>query len=350
MKRIFALIASILTFGAMLMFVSCSSSEEELTVVDSANCVYIALGDSVSSGFGLAGYGIYGVEMHERHSTIFFNELRSNNLAELYVNAAVSGYTTTDVLSLLHNANSELLEYFRNASVITLNIGGNNILTPFIEYLSYMQIADGAENFLEGLQGLLETWQLISQFTGGTETPGLFDMFSGFGGALFGIGDLLMGGSDVLAGMPQAYAILTGNLSPELEAALNYGKQTFNREFNEIINWLETHAPNAVVIVNTVYNPIPAEIMGIPIALSDIADVYITAMNKTIVSEGSARNFIVVDIYEYFSGRLDLMFFNLDPTAAEVSFDLIHPNADGHEFIAQLHYEHFIKHVLRLSE
>ena len=257
---------------------------------------FIALGDSVSSGFGLSGYAGRGSFAEYRHSRLFFNKLYENGIVEEYLNLAVTGYNTTDVLQLLHSTESDVLEYFYNASIITLNIGGNNILIPFM--------------------------------AGGTATG------ENMG---FGFFDILI----------NAFSLLTGNLSPELSAVLNESVEYFNYEFAEILNWLEVHAPYAELIVNTVYNPIPRYLGSMPVTLSAVADELIIAINQNIMEESVARGFLVVDIYAYFDGRLDLMLFNLNPEEGDTSLDLIHPSAEGHQLIAELHYYYFMQNARR---
>ena len=126
----------LICFLSVMILVSCSSES-------TAPRTYIALGDSVSSGYGLIGYLQYP---KGRHTTVLFEKLQYGNHVDEYVNMATSGFTTTMLLEFLHNLDNETLKYFQNAHVITLNIGGNNILTPFLEYLSAMQIISGVDN------------------------------------------------------------------------------------------------------------------------------------------------------------------------------------------------------------
>ena len=314
--------------------------------------VYIALGDSVSSGFGLEGYGGAGSSIlpEGRHTAVFFERLRYGGIVDGYKNKAVSGYTTSMLLERLEGIDEETLAYFRNAGVITLNIGGNNILTPFLRYLSAPQAA-GADDIRAGAEALAEAWRAMSEAMpgsgGGNETAvNAGRVLSGIRGIMSGIGDLISGGRNIASGVSNAASTLMGYLSPQLEAALEEGVRDFLIEFNQIASWLEINAPGAAIIVNTVYNPIPHEVLGLSVALSARADELIGIINAAILRESGARGFIAVDIFSYLNNRLDMMRFNLNPFADAISFDIVHPNAQGHAFIARLHYEAFMQRRL----
>ena len=55
------------------------------------------------------------------------------------------------LLEFLNEMTDARLKLFRNARIITLNIGGNNILVPFGNYLSNNQeiVSDGTEDDIE---------------------------------------------------------------------------------------------------------------------------------------------------------------------------------------------------------
>lgn len=211
-------------------FTACSTAIE----VETEPHIYIALGDSVSSGYGLTS-------PTNRHTHIFYEMLRKDGYlyVEEKINKATESYTTTDLLELLNGMTDEQLRLFKNARIITLNIGGNNILVPFANYLSNNQEDITAEENTdpEGVsERVVAVWGVIRD----TVTDVI-----GAGRALFGF------------------------FSPELEAALESGVQTFAEEFVEIINWIENHAPRATLIVNTIYNPIPERFLIIPVELSN---------------------------------------------------------------------------------
>ena len=262
---------------------------------------YIALGDSVSTGYGLAA--------HEySHSLLFFNALKDKGYVDYYINMAANGSTTTTLLELLNSIDNDDARIFRNARVITLNIGGNNILGAFTNYLSNLRIAPPEADILRsGTEGIV-SW-----------ARGII--------------------SDAL----NIFSTLAGSFSPELISGLDEAVQTFADEFYAILTWLDKNAPRAIVIVNTLYNPIPQEVLGASLEISNAANMLIESMNEVIFKESTSRNHLVTDIYSHFSHQLNLFKFNLNPFAGDLSFDIIHPNAEGHTIIAQLNFDTFMQ-------
>jgi lysophospholipase L1-like esterase len=137
-----------------------------------------------------------------------------------------------------------------------------------------------------------------------------------------------------------AVPIILGNFPPELEADLRRGVNIFTREFREIIDWLEVHAPDATLIVNTVYNPFPPEFMGLPIEMSHRAEALTQDINRVIMRESAARGFLVSDVHASFTGEM-MTNLHLDLESMTLTFDFIHPSPAGHELIKQLNYETF---------
>jgi len=314
--------------------------------------IYIALGDSVSSGYGLAGYK---TSPEERHTTIFFEMLKDGGYVDEYINMAVSGLTTTTLLQFLYEIDDERLDYFQNARIITLNIGGNNVLMPFLEYLSDLQIVSGASSIRTGADSvLIGAWGIVYELATGVGSVlsdyeeaelGVDGIILGIGNILSGIGEIIVGSGDVIAGSSNVVSTWRGSLSPELESILNEGVQTFSDEFIEIIEWLEANAPNATIIVNTIYNPIPQEILTASVAIYNWANILIESMNNTIIEESKEREYLVTDVSAYLSNQFDMMNFNLDPSGGDLSLDIIHPNALGHNLIAQLNYLSLRQHI-----
>jgi len=311
--------------------------------------IYIALGDSVSSGYGLRGY----IDSPEgRHSTLFFEKLYYLGYADEYINMAVSDFTTSMLLDLLESLDDECLRRFESASVITLNIGGNNILTPFLEYLVDLQVVTGVGNIRTGTGGVLSGgWAVIYEIINGvggalsisdSTSFRVGGIVTGFGNIISGIGELFVGTGEIIAGSPDVIATWRGSLSPELEYMLNTGVYTFAEEFTQIISWLHLNAPDATIIVNTVHNPIPTDILLISVPMSNWASVLIESMNHIIVEKSLSNDFLVADTFSVLSNQMDLMIFNLNPFYGSISFDIVHPNEKGHELIAQLHYDVFI--------
>jgi len=308
---------------------------------------YVALGDSVSSGYGLN-------TQDDSYPSILFELLKEEGYVDEYRNFAVSGYTTTMLLEQLDTLDKEDLRFLRYTRIITLNIGGNNILTPFTEYLSELQVVSGASDVKSGASQLLSgAWGVLSGIISGI--GGLFfesgsdvtvsDVIGSAGDILTGVGDILGGAGGIISGTPRAFSTFAGSFSPELEEKLGDGIQTFNDEFIEIIKWLQKRAPKATIIVNTVFNPIPQEVLKISLEISNVSGVLIDSLNYIIIEESEKRGALVVDINKAFTNQLDMAQFNLNPFAGTLSLDIIHPNIEGHKLIAEQNFESFVKYA-----
>ena len=334
----YAKLFSALVLACLIGAIAVTSCANKRAAKEPPPHIYIALGDSVSSGYGLQGYP---ASPQGSHPSIFFEKLKEQGFVDQYHNMAVSGFTTTMLLEKLNNMNADDLMLFRNARIITLNIGGNNILTPFLDYLLNLQIVAGAGSIRAGAEGLL------SGVLGVIGEPGLSveSVITGIGNILSGIGGLIAGAEEIITGYPDVVSIWRGALSPELETTLKEGTQAFAEDFMEIITWLGTNAPNAVLIVNTIHNPIPQEVLMISVPLSNWADAFIQSMNGIILEESGKSGYLTADLHYYFLNRLYLTDFNLNPFSARFSFDLVHPNAEGHDLIAALHYASFMEYI-----
>ena len=304
-KKIFSIILILCVLSPIFLFVACSGDESEPHI-------YIALGDSVPSGYGL-------VSPTERYTYIFYEILRKEGYTEVdeEINMAVEGYTTTMLLELLKGMTNEQLKLFKSARIVTLNIGGNNILTPFKDYLTNNQDIIFEKNEEEHI-----TSEEIKE-----KAIAAWNAFK-----------------DGVSSAIDTGRALLGLFTPELEIALENGVQTFEEEFSEIIKWIKTKAPKATIIVNTIYNPIPERIVIIPVELSKKADELIQTMNNIIIEESKTRGFFVADVYSAFTNEpnmMDVSQFNLNPFGGLLSIDIIHPNRAGHTIIAELIYEQY---------
>ncbi|MDR2559324.1 MAG: SGNH/GDSL hydrolase family protein [Oscillospiraceae bacterium] len=334
-------ISCLLTAAIVLLMLHMTKSRREPRM-------YIALGDSVVSG--------YGVASSERYADVLFEKLRDGGYVDDYINLGVDGFTTTMLYDYLNSLDKEGLESFRNAEVITLNIGGNNILMPFLDYLPNFE--EIAETITEIGTVVSDALEVVSSASGMIdEVRGVMDNF-GIGSIgevrsltrLFGeVGPLFGDITDIFGRITNfdfinPVSLFFGPLPEELETELQKGLNIFESEFGNIIAWFERNAPEAVIIVNTVYNPLPRQIMGFTLNISSRADALTRSMNEIIRELSEERGFLAADIYSAFEGEqrmIDIMNFGLDLTALTFNFDIIHPNAEGHNLIFDLNYDAF---------
>ena len=309
---------------------------------------FIALGDSISSGFGLPGYyprASYGF-LEDRHTSVLFGKLEYDGFVDGYLNMAISGLDTAGLIRQLSRFDEETLHRFQNARVVTINIGGNNILTPFLNYLDGLMLGESIDEMLTGAQRLIGALQVFGNMFSGSEDEDdsrIAGLLPGFLRAYFGLRALLGGGAGVYASLLELVFVMMGDLPPELMDVLEEGAGAFAEDFHEVLSWLHEHAPNATIIVNTVYNPIPTEIAGLHAPIADLASRLIHKMNDAILEHGEAYSLVVVDLYSHLSNRVYLSQLNLDFGTDGFSVDIIHPSAEGHNIIAEL--QHYYFHV-----
>ncbi len=240
---------------------------------------YVALGDSIAYGSKVAeGLGYVDLFTDKLLSEAGDAQLNALNLGK-------PGKNSSQLLSDL-TTDQATIDAVSGAEVITVSIGGNNLLRPVLT--------------------AIET------------TFGLDSKSATFNN------DLAM--KLVNKENRDKLKITLAGLSPELEA----GVHQFNEDWPEIIRTLKTLAPEAEVTVMTVYNPI---LEGD--AYYGIADKPIQEMNAVINAQSAAFGYKVADVYDAFShytGTGALTNFDL----SKGSFD-VHPTAKGYETIYLCH-------------
>lgn len=89
--------------------------------------VYVAFGDSIAAGYGLDGYSEGQTHAPaESYQTLTGKFLKTNAL-----NYAVSGDNSSDCMRLLESGKAD--DDLKNADIISLSIGSNDLLKPFIQ-------------------------------------------------------------------------------------------------------------------------------------------------------------------------------------------------------------------------
>jgi lysophospholipase L1-like esterase len=304
---------------------------------------YIALGDSVPAGYGVTPDWSYPV--------LLFQRLKEDEIANEYENLSVTGFTAGMLLAQLENQSAEALEIFRAAQVISLNVGGNHILQPLIGYLpDFQEITD----MIAAIGSIAADAMLVAAEVEdlNTELTNIQNSFSF--SDLLRVGEFLQSATSIFSDSVEMFgrmnelsennplAVLSGPLPPELEAELQQGVDDFAAELLTVLSWLEANAPDAVVVINTLYNPIPEEMLGLRLALSGQAETYTQAVNEIIFAYQDRYGYVIADVYRVFAGQAELgvyMNYHLDLAKMNLNFDIIHPNHEGHRVIAELNYE-----------
>lgn len=238
---------------------------------------YVALGDSISAGYGLGEGELSFPEMLERDTGYVLTDFSSND-----------GVTSEDLLETLNK--SEVIAAVQDADVITITVGGNDLMNALYEYLAEASGTMTADEIREGLEN------------------GSFDMFA------------LMGLMQQLDGFP---------ISSQASAALT----ALRANLSSALAQIKGMNPDATCIVANQYNPYGH--INNPFAADIVStfEVGVQALNTTLAGVAQTQGVIVVDVYEAFDDSSD------NPCNAHFTaigdFDLdFHPNALGHMLIA----------------
>ncbi len=250
---------------------------------------YVALGDSIATGYGLPGYNpAAGTPPSGAYTSTVGNTL---HLSSGFL--AQDGEDSQQLLSMLSDPQTKA--YLSKAKVLTLSIGADDILLPFLQTVAQQLDCDPD--------------QITAQLAALSQSN------------------------------PTALAAALSALNADdgtglkNNQALTDAASGFAQNFQRIISALKAAAPNAKIYVTNVYNPY--EGISIPygastLNLGAIADGYIHTLNSAFST--SSADYKLIDTYSAFSesevslANADLSTFNFDP----------HPNAAGHAKIADM--------------
>lgn len=286
----FVLIISLIVLFPVSMLIPRDAVGNLKEVVD-----LVSLGDSIAYGSS--------VPTGQGYSDLFYAYLQSKpqlESAKLF-NLSKPGAKSSDLLNELEG-DGNVKGSMENARVVTVSIGGNNLLEPVIRSVATAYQIDPAD------------LQLADK-----------------------LGNLLKNDKD------QNNTLLRSALSETLEAELNTGVAQFKANWPKIVGLIKTLAPDAQIDVLSVYNPFPQEDL-----LFSLFDPYVQKINDTIKA---GKGYTTADIYTCF----------LQGAAQKpLNFDLLqgqtdpHPTKQGHKMIFQtlsalfdlanaLHWESFGK-------
>lgn len=287
-RRIVALVACLAVALLMVPAVARAAEPEQGT--------YLALGDSITSGYGLSE--------GEKSFAEIVAEQRSLTLNDTY--ATDEGLTSTGLLAMFTNPN--LIGDVKSASLISISIGGNDVMEALYAYLASAWNTANPESPLdvETLKTVLETGAMAEKL------------------------ELLNFASEVL---PE---FLT---SQEAQNAL----ATFSSNFGQVVAAIKELNPGATLVVLNQYNPYSHLLSGLSQsgieAILNPAEKVVAAfdegaqaLNAALSAGAVTGNYVVADTYTFFKSATE------NPCNASISLGGInldfHPNAYGHALIA----------------
>lgn len=256
--------------------------------------VYVALGDSISTGYGL-----------ESPSTEGFASLVANGGYSL-TNLAVNGNTANGILAQL--ATDEIKAVVSNAELITITCGGNDLMNAL-----YQAIADDY-NASKGTQ--FTGADVLNELADGTST----DMSFGFAE----LGRLMMIVTNFTT---------TDAFTKALQSYKNamYGT-TGETVTMGVIDTILTLNPDVTIVLTTQYNPyIVFKTDAMYGNLYKGIEAGAIELNKVITDNASGK-YIVADVYTAFTENTNNL-CNAQAGSGMTNLDF-HPNAEGHKVIA----------------
>ncbi len=289
MKPIYRLLSLII-----VLLLSVTGLSPEVSAAEAqtkAQSIYVALGDSITSGYGLESFTNNDVK--NRNSSNNFVTKLGKRLGMKTVNFGVEGITSSALLSSLKKPSTaeqkNAVAQIREAGLITLSIGGNNVFIPLLNAVND-QLGKGKSIFNAGAS---ELQNAILQL--------LFN--------------------------EELLNKLKGNISAGAEAFAGNDKLHKSGELSDIIRTIKDLNPKAKLVVQTVYDPYG-------FILPDTVGKAIDTMNAAIIKQaGGGKNFVVADVGSAFkkAGK-GMQLLNAD---SGKTFDP-HPTKKGHEVIYTL--------------
>ncbi len=260
---------------------------------------YLALGDSISTGYAPNG----------KVDNPFANQVADNFGYEL-TNKAENGETTETLKGKLNSLSSEISD----ADLITITIGGNDVMNALYEYL--------AENY---------TQEKI------TANDAKDKLMSGDTTFLFFASGVISG----FAGSQQALSALSA----------------FNTNLGEILSTIKSANSDVDILLTTQYNPYSylAKTYGTMFeqanTISNAFNTGVKALNGVINTKKQDCN--VVDVYKIFD---DAVATNVNPCNPSVNMGMppalnldFHPNQTGHDLIAQAIIDNLTNKVIPVT-
>lgn len=283
MKRIFLVLLCFLVLG-----LSWTASVVPTEAASAKQTTYVALGDSITSGYGLESFNKN--DNANRSSAFGFTARLGKTLGMKTVNLGMEGIDSAMLLKSLSKpatkAEKDAITQIKGAGLITISIGGNNIFIPLLN--SVNENVPNGKNIYNA-----DTTELQA--------------------AVF---KLLISTAEINK--------LQENITKGVEAFTGNAKLKKTGDFAAIISKLKALNPKAEIVVQTIYNPYD-------FILPDSVGKAVKTMNAEIVKgSGNGKNYKVADVYSAFlkaGNEVALINSSLGKT-----FDP-HPTKRGHEVI-----------------
>lgn len=279
MRRILAILAAL-----TLMFTVCMAE------TPAEPLVYLALGDSISTGYGLAE-GEKG-----------FADIVAEEMGYTLINRAINGNTSVGILAQLKDP--LVLADIQKADVITVTCGGNDLMG-----MLFQAIADAYNAVVPPILAVqAETVPVIMSTEGDPRQQAL---------------------------MLAARTVLEGNaelgIAPLTEGdTIKSALTEYMTNMATIFATIRMLNPDVTIVMATQYNPY-AVFSGAYATLASGVDLGVQALSKLIADSAALAGYCVADVYTAFAASAEnLCNASMEPLNVDV-----HPNAAGHAVIAE---------------
>ena len=255
---------------------------------------YVALGDSISTGYGL-----------EDGEPSFVTQLADPSGLTV-LNLAQNGATTQDVWNTLEELEGTDKAALESARLITLTVGGNDLMGALYTYL--------ADTYNQANDTSYTAQDIQLALTGDASAP-----------------------------VSQLAVLL--HLSTRLKSFVDTGMaealEQFQADLIRIVQTLRTLNPTAQIILTNQYNPYG--ILKNVTSFSSLADQFDTGVSKlnaaiqAAIAQAGVEHLTLVDVYTPFQAAIDRGENPCNASATGLS-DInpdFHPNALGHTLMAQ---------------
>ncbi|MBQ8540314.1 MAG: hypothetical protein IJ435_02440 [Clostridia bacterium] len=277
------------------------------TVSFAAERTILALGDSISAGYGLSD--------HEGECFVSLMALPGDTV----INKAVDGNEATDIIAQLTNAENEnhiTQEDIGKADVVTITCGGNDMMA-----LLYEKIAEEYTNVHPRKQKITADEVLGKMAEGNVYA--------------------IVAALHVLDSEDDAYYLNDG----EFDIRLN----TFMENLLWVTGYILDINPEAKIVVATQYNPYVEfeDATGYDVLYYGMEE-GATRLNTAIAENAAAGGYAVAHVkraFDSYTGGADL--YNANPDIDNINLDF-HPSKAGHELIAEV-FDKVINNVHRLG-
>ena len=246
--------------------------------------VYVALGDSIADGYGLA-----------EDEQAFPELVAAERGYELKTVASSEGLTSADLLSQLSDKN--VAAQVASADVITITVGGNDLMGALYDYLA-------------------------AQLDGTVSAETIEAMLTGAGG------EIELGGSN------QVVALVMGKLAdfPTSEQAASAIK-TLGTNLAGMVQAIKAANPDVTIVITNQYNPYGHLDATVVAAVVSAFDQGVKTLNAALQGLATPAGVPVADVYALFDAS-EAAPCNAWVQGTRANLDF-HPNALGHKLIAQ---------------